>query len=164
MYVYNNTNVRINKSLIHVYLIPYRNSNEYDNSTTWRVSSSAMLLHVALVRADVSEQLSASIIRVTRICEIGTTGNGVRSPPIFVTLMMEALSVPKRRFLQEPHGVIYQKTAFFIVTAVKNSNLNSTTCFQLQEIRQCKQTFIGHTEIINNFPLPYLSISRWAYL
>jgi hypothetical protein len=32
-----------------------------------------MLLSVALVRADVSEELSASIIRVTRIGEIRTT-------------------------------------------------------------------------------------------
>jgi hypothetical protein len=31
-----------------------------------------MLLHVALVRTDVLEKLSASIIRVTRICELGT--------------------------------------------------------------------------------------------
>jgi hypothetical protein len=31
----------------------------------------------------------------------------------------------ERRFLQEPHGVTTQKTAFFIVTAVKNSNLIS---------------------------------------
>jgi hypothetical protein len=30
---------------------------------------------------------------------------------------------PKRRFLQEPHGVTTQKTPFFIVTAVKTSNL-----------------------------------------
>jgi hypothetical protein len=30
---------------------------------------------------------------------------------------------PKRRFLQEPHGVTTQKTPFFIVTAVKISNL-----------------------------------------
>jgi hypothetical protein len=29
----------------------------------------------------------------------------------------------KRRFLQEPHGVTSQKTPFFIVTAVKTSNL-----------------------------------------
>jgi hypothetical protein len=29
----------------------------------------------------------------------------------------------KRRFLQEPHGVTTQKTPFFIVTAVKTSNL-----------------------------------------
>jgi hypothetical protein len=32
---------------------------------------------------------------------------------------------PKRRFLQEPHGVTSQKTSFFIVTAVKTSNLTS---------------------------------------
>jgi hypothetical protein len=35
--------------------------------------SSGMLRRVALVRADVSEELSASIIRVTRIGEPGTT-------------------------------------------------------------------------------------------
>jgi hypothetical protein len=35
--------------------------------------SSGMLRRVALVRTDVSEELSASIIRVTRIDELGTT-------------------------------------------------------------------------------------------
>jgi hypothetical protein len=35
--------------------------------------SSGMLRHVALVRTDVSEELSASFIRMTRIGEIGTT-------------------------------------------------------------------------------------------
>jgi hypothetical protein len=35
--------------------------------------SSGMLRPVALVRTDVSEDLSASFIRVTRIDEIGTT-------------------------------------------------------------------------------------------
>jgi hypothetical protein len=35
--------------------------------------SSGMLRHVALVRTDVSEELSASFIRVTRISELGTT-------------------------------------------------------------------------------------------
>jgi hypothetical protein len=34
---------------------------------------SGMLRHVALVRTDVSEELSASFIRVTRIRELGTT-------------------------------------------------------------------------------------------
>jgi hypothetical protein len=33
---------------------------------------------------------------------------------------------PKRRFLQEPHGVTSQKTQFFIVTAVKTSNLTQS--------------------------------------
>jgi hypothetical protein len=35
--------------------------------------SSGMLLRVALVRTDVSEELSASFIRVTRISELGKT-------------------------------------------------------------------------------------------
>jgi hypothetical protein len=66
--------------------------------------SSEMIRRVALVRTDVSEELSVSIIRVTRVDELGTlaiTSNRVRqlrvlanvpSTPIFVTLMMEMLS------------------------------------------------------------------------
>jgi hypothetical protein len=50
-----------------------------------------MIRCVALVRTDVSEELRASIIRVTRIAE--------------------------------PHGATSQRTPFFIVTAVKTSNL-----------------------------------------
>jgi hypothetical protein len=38
----------------------------------WIMASSGMLRHVALVRTDVSEELSASIIRVTRIGELRT--------------------------------------------------------------------------------------------
>jgi hypothetical protein len=37
------------------------------------MASSGMLHRVALVRTDVSEELSTSLIRVTRICELGTT-------------------------------------------------------------------------------------------
>jgi hypothetical protein len=63
-----------------------------------------MLRRVALVRINVSEELSASIIRVKRIYKVGTTSavtssvspllvraNVVPSSPILVTLMMEAL-------------------------------------------------------------------------
>jgi hypothetical protein len=45
------------------------------------------------------------------------------SSPILVTLMTEALVPLERRFSEEPHWVTSQKTAFFIVTAVKTSNL-----------------------------------------
>jgi hypothetical protein len=58
-----------------------------------------MLHRVALVRTDVSEELSASIIRVRRIGELETsvrrlllTANVVPSSPILVTLIMETLS------------------------------------------------------------------------
>jgi hypothetical protein len=39
----------------------------------WRMLSSGMLRRVALVRTDVSEELSASFIRVTRVGELETT-------------------------------------------------------------------------------------------
>jgi hypothetical protein len=78
--------------------------------------SSGMVRYVALVRTDVSEERSASVIMVTRIGELGTT--------LAVTSNRRTLRYvpPKRRFLQEPDGVSSQKTAFFIVTAVKTSN------------------------------------------
>jgi hypothetical protein len=79
---------------------------------------------------------SPSIIMVTRIGELGTaltvtsnwlcrllvTANVVPSSPILVTLMMEV--PPKSRFLQEQHGVISLKTAFFIIATFKTSDLS----------------------------------------
>jgi hypothetical protein len=75
------------------------------------MSSSGMLRRVAHVRTDVSEELCASFIMVTRIGELGTTlvvtrnrrtlcsvcqllvtPNLVPSSPILVTLMMDVLS------------------------------------------------------------------------
>jgi hypothetical protein len=55
------------------------------------------------VRTDVSEELIASIIRVTGIGELGTT--------LAVTSNRRTL----RRNTQEPHGVTSQKTPFFRV-------------------------------------------------
>jgi hypothetical protein len=75
------------------------------NAVFWDVTC------VVLVRTDVSEELSASFISVTRICELGTTlvvtGNlrTLRRNKILVILMMEALSSYETRFLQEPYGV-----------------------------------------------------------
>jgi hypothetical protein len=72
------------------------------------MASSGMLRRVALVRTDLSEELSTSFIRVTRIGELGTTLNVISnrltlrrllvtasvvpSSLIFVTLVKEALS------------------------------------------------------------------------
>jgi hypothetical protein len=102
-----------------------------------------MLHRVALVRTDVSDELSASIIKVT-IGELGTT---VAVTSNRSTLYFFATSVdcylrltflfhiflspwwrrpyvpPIRRFSQKPHGVTSNKTPLFLVTAVKTSNL-----------------------------------------
>jgi hypothetical protein len=78
--------------------------------------SSAMLRRVALVTSDVSEELSASFIRVTRIGELETA--------LALTSNRRTLRRNTKYFLQEPHGVTSQKTKFFIVTAVKTSNRN----------------------------------------
>jgi hypothetical protein len=64
------------------------------------MASSGMLHRVALVRTDVSEELTAFFIRVTRIGELGTTlavtgsvrrllvtASVIPSSPILVTLM-----------------------------------------------------------------------------
>jgi hypothetical protein len=53
------------------------------------------------------------------------TASVVPSSPIPVTLIKEALSL----FLQEPLGVTSQKTLFFIVPAVKTSNLTNWQFF-----------------------------------
>jgi hypothetical protein len=81
--------------------------------------SSGMLRRVAVVRTDVSEELRASFIRVTRIGELGktlavtcntkellrslrrllVTASVVPRSPILVTLMKEALRSPKTSLL-----------------------------------------------------------------
>jgi hypothetical protein len=69
-----------------------------------------MLLRVALLITDVAEERIVSIIRVTRIGELGTLA--VTSSPILVTLMMEALSFSETSVLtratrrNNPEGVI----------------------------------------------------------
>jgi hypothetical protein len=90
--------------------------------------SSSMLRRVALVKNEISEELSVSIMRVTRIHLLGKT-LAVTSVPILVTRRLRRYVLPKRRFFQDSYGVIYQKMAFFIVTAVNTSNLRLLSDF-----------------------------------
>jgi hypothetical protein len=84
---------------------------------SWRMPSPGMLPRVVLVRTDVSEKRSVSIVIVARIGELETT-------LAFISNRNTLGYIPlKCRSLQEPHGLTSQKTALFIVTAVKTSSL-----------------------------------------
>jgi hypothetical protein len=78
-----------------------------------------MLRRVALVEADVSGEPSACFRRCA-------TASAVPSSPILVTLMKEALSFSETSALTRATRRNIHKTAFFIVTAVKTSNLTKS--------------------------------------
>jgi hypothetical protein len=82
---------------------------------------SGLWCRVALVKTDVMEECITSIIRVTRISELETSGVASNRSTlllllltlllvlILVTLMVE-MRFSETSFLQKPHGVSYQKT------------------------------------------------------
>jgi hypothetical protein len=102
---------------------------------------SEMINSVALVRTDVSEELSNSFIRVTRIAELGTlavTSNRpayVPSSPILVSLMMEGLSFSEtsvltratRRNIPED-AILLSREQFQLKSAGKLKCLNKVAC------------------------------------
>jgi hypothetical protein len=89
------------------------------------MASSGMLRCVVLVITDVSEELSASFIRVTRIGEL-VTSSVVPSSPIYVTLMKEALSSSKMS----------------VITRATRRNIPEDTILHLQSFPETKpQTF-----------------------
>jgi hypothetical protein len=120
-------------------------TSSFNIKTPWRMPSSGMLRRVALLRTDISEDRCASVIMVTRIGELGimlavasnwhTLWRTIRSvhrllvtanvvPSWFLSPWWWRRYIPqKRRFLQEPQGITFYKSAFLIATAVKTSNL-----------------------------------------
>jgi hypothetical protein len=57
------------------------------------------------------------------VLQLLVTADVVPSSAILINLMMEAIRSSERFVLIRAHGVISQMTTFFIVTAVKTSNL-----------------------------------------
>jgi hypothetical protein len=119
-----------------------------------RMASSEMLRRVALVRTDVSEELSASFIRVTRIGELGTTlavlvflrsvrrllvTASVPSSPILVTLMKEALSSSETTALTIATRRNIPEDA--ILHSHRRENLKSYTPLNLHDLLRGKLCF-----------------------
>jgi hypothetical protein len=75
------------------------------------MTDAGLLRCVALVRSDLTSN------------QLLVTANIVPSSPILVTLMMEAIHSSETSVPRELHRVTSKKTAFFIVIAVKISNL-----------------------------------------
>jgi hypothetical protein len=87
-------------------------------------------------KADVSVDRMTSMIKAKRISELGTALAVTAEATCEEILWWRQYVTPKRRFIQEPHGVTSQKKAFFIVTAVKTSNLKQHN----PVLRQCTRS------------------------
>jgi hypothetical protein len=101
--------------------------------------SSWMLRRVALVRTDVSEERSASIIRVRRVgelhivflrsvCRLLVTANTIPSSSILVTLMIEVLRSSETSVLTR--ATWRNIPEVFTDTAMKTSNLTARKRFR----------------------------------
>jgi hypothetical protein len=105
----------------------------YKCVVSMRMASSGMLCRVALITTDVSEELSASFIRVTRIGELGKTlaatsnrASVVLGSRILVTLMKEALSSSETSVLtRTARRHVPEDT---ILHSHRRENLKSYTC------------------------------------
>jgi hypothetical protein len=103
----------------------------------FRMLSPEMLRPVAFVRTDVTEECRASIIRVTlmhaakKYCVFVACLSCYLLPMLFLAHLFLSpwwwwcYVPPKCWFLQEPRGIWSQKTAFFIVTTIRMSNLTN---------------------------------------
>jgi hypothetical protein len=70
-----------------------------------------------------NQELQLKLLFSGSVLQLVVTANFVPSSLILFILMLEPILPPKRRLLQESGGVTSQNTAFFIVTALKTSNL-----------------------------------------
>jgi hypothetical protein len=101
-----------------------------------------MLRRVALVRTDVSEELSPSIIRVTGIGELGTTlvrASVVPSSPSLVTLMKEVLVSSETTVLtRATRRKITEDTSLYINRVRTSQETHYVTATETNRLMLCK--------------------------
>jgi hypothetical protein len=94
-------------------------SNSVKNAVSWDVASCKYFVNR---RSGGTYRLH---LQGRKICERGTSVSRWLPASLadFSALKIEAILPPKRRFTEYLHGVTSQMTAFFILTALKTSNL-----------------------------------------
>jgi hypothetical protein len=122
------------------------------------MTCSGMLRRVALVRTDVSEELSSSFIRVTRISELETTlavtmprplvrSRVVPSSPILVALIKGLLSSSETSVLTRATWLNIPEDAILHSYSRETSNLTTLsfiyTSIFMNVISKCKSLFFG---------------------
>jgi hypothetical protein len=82
-----------------------------------------MLRRVAVVRTDFSEELSASIIRVTRIGELGTTLAVISNPRTLRQLLVTASVVPSSSILVTLMNEVLSSSETSVLTRATRRNI-----------------------------------------